>query len=124
MRRMLVSTTTPALIADSLPCLPQITLRNAARTALNSDLTVDLTMSSALTVKSVSPSTGTRPGSNGGTTLVVSGSIPVRGLLKLTVTLEIAASAKPKDILTLTTTAKHFNTPTRPKGSKFRVVAK
>lgn len=80
-------------------------------------------MSSALSVESVLPATASKaPGTNA-TTVYVPNVIPVKGSLRITVTLKVSASAKPRDRLTVSSTAKYFTTSTRAKKSIVRVAA-
>jgi hypothetical protein len=84
---------------------------------------VVLELGSALSVESVLPTTASKAVGTNPATLYVPNVIPVRGSLLVIVTLKVSASAKSRDRLTVSTTAKYFTTPTRTKKSVIRVIA-
>lgn len=100
----------------------QITLRNAGPDPI-AGVAVVLELSSGLSVESVLPATAIEAPGTSPPTVYVPNVIPVKGSLKLTVTLKVSASAKPKEFLSVLTTAKYFNTPTRTKKRLIRVAA-
>jgi hypothetical protein len=115
----------PFTFSDGFVCYAssvQITLRNAGPDPI-AGVAVLLELSNALSLASTNsgstPDSGSTP-----VTINVPNTIPVKGSLQVIVTLKVAESAKPRDLLTVLTTAQYFTIPTRTKKNTIRVAAK